>query len=79
MLQILGPNGFVLEQNEDDQGFDPQLAFTAPADGIYVLRTWAFPMTPDRSIRLFGSPACVYRFLERLCPGRVGSRSHPLL
>lgn len=63
VLQILGPEGFVLEQNEDDQGFDPQLTFVAPADGIYTLRTWAFPATPDSSIRLFGSPACVYRLL----------------
>jgi len=63
VLQILGPHGFVLEQNEDDQGFDPQLAFTAPADGVYIVRTWAFPATPDSGIRLFGSPACVYRLL----------------
>lgn len=63
VLQILGPHGFVLEQNEDDQGFDPQLAFTAPADGTYIVRTWAFPATPDSSIRLFGSPASVYRLL----------------
>lgn len=63
VLQILGPEGFVLEQNEDDQGLDPQLNFTAPQDGIYTLRTWAFPATPDSSIRLFGSPACVYRLL----------------
>ncbi len=63
VLQILGSEGFVLEQNEDDQGLDPQLNFTAPQDGIYTLRTWAFPATPDSSIRLFGSPACVYRLL----------------
>lgn len=63
VLQILGPHGFVLEQNEDDQGFDPQLAFTAPANGTYIVRTWAFPATPDSSIRLFGSPASVYRLL----------------
>lgn len=63
VLQILGPDGFVLEQNEDDQGFDPQLTFTAPQEGTYILRTWAFPAAPDSSIRLFGSPACVYRLL----------------
>ncbi|MEK6257330.1 MAG: PPC domain-containing protein [Planctomycetota bacterium] len=74
-LQVLGPDGFVLEQNEDDQGFDPQLAFTAPADGTYFLRTWSLPMTPDSSIRLFGSPAAVYRltvttgpFVDRVLP-----------
>ncbi len=61
VLQILGPDGFVVEQNEDDQGMDPQLVFPVPADGIYTIRTWAFPAAPDSSIRLFGSPACVYR------------------
>ena len=74
-LQVLDPNGFVLDQNEDDQGFDPQLAFTAPADGTYYLRTWSLPMAPDSSIRLFGSPAAVYRltvttgpFVDRIVP-----------
>ena len=75
VLQVLSPEGFVLEQNEDDQGFDPQLAFTAPADGTYFLRTWSLPMAPDSSIRLFGSPAAVYRltvttgpFVDRVLP-----------
>jgi pre-peptidase len=75
VLQMLSPGGFVLDQNEDDQGFDPQLAFMAPADGTYFLRTWALPMTPDSSIRLFGSPAAVYRltvttgpFVDRVLP-----------
>ncbi len=74
-LQVLSPDGFVLEQNEDDQGFDPQLVFTAPADGTYFLRTWSLPMAPDSSIRLFGSPAAVYRltvttgpFVDRVLP-----------
>ena len=74
-LQVLSPDGFVLEQNEDDQGFDPQFAFTAPADGTYFLRTWSLPMAPDSSIRLFGSPAAVYRltvttgpFVDRVVP-----------
>ena len=74
-LQVLDPNGFVLDQNEDDQGFDPQLAFTAPVDGTYYVRTWALPMAPDSSIRLFGSPASVYRltvttgpFVDRVIP-----------
>lgn len=78
VLQLLKPDGFVLEQNEDDQGIDPQLAVTIPADGIYTLRTWAFPAQPDSSIRLFGSPACVYRlmvttgaFVDHVLPAAV--------
>lgn len=81
-LQILSPTGFVLEQNEDDQGFDPQLAFTAPADGTYYLRTWSLPMTPDSSIRLYGSPTAVYRltvttgpFMDRIVPAAVQAGS----
>lgn len=35
VLQILSPAGFVLEQNEDDQGWDPRITFTAPDDGTY--------------------------------------------
>lgn len=61
VLQILSPAGFVLEQNEDDQGWDPRITFTAPADGTYYLRLFAFPATPDSSIRLAGGADYVYR------------------
>ena len=42
VLQLLGPRGFVLEHNDDDHGFDPQIVFTAPADGDYSVRLFAF-------------------------------------
>jgi hypothetical protein len=61
VLQVVAPGGFVVEQNNDRRGMDPQLAFTAPAAGTYVVRLFAFPSVPDSSIRLFGSDACVYR------------------
>ena len=61
ILQLLSPEGEVLEQNHDARGLDPELAFTAPADGTYAVRLFAFPSAPDSSIRHFGSPACVYR------------------
>lgn len=61
MLQILSAEGFVLEENNDFHGLDPQLAFTATRDGTYIARVYAFPASPDASIRYFGSPACVYR------------------
>lgn len=61
VLQILSPAGFVLEQNEDDQGWDPRITFTAPADGTYYVRLFAFPATPDSSIRLAGGADYVYR------------------
>ncbi|WP_202920315.1 PPC domain-containing protein [Urbifossiella limnaea] len=61
VLQVVSPGGFVVDQNNDRRGMDSQLTFTAPAAGTYVVRLFAFPATPDSSIRLFGSDACVYR------------------
>jgi hypothetical protein len=61
VLQIVSADGFVLTENNDTHGLDPQLAFTAPADGTYVARVFAFPSTPDSSIRFFGSDTCIYR------------------
>jgi hypothetical protein len=61
MLQILSSDGFVLEENNDFHGLDPQIAFTAKKDGTYIARVYAFPAQPDASIRYFGSDACIYR------------------
>ncbi|MEZ6059733.1 MAG: PPC domain-containing protein [Planctomycetaceae bacterium] len=61
VLQILGPDGRVLEQNDDDHGFDPQITFTAPADGTYFVRLFAFPATPNSTIRFAGGEDFVYR------------------
>lgn len=60
-LQVVSADGFVLEQNDDYHGLDPQLAFTAPKDGTYVVRTFAFPSVPDASIRFAGAETFVYR------------------
>ena len=61
VLQIVSADGFVLEENNDWRGLDPQIAYAAPKDGLYVARVFAFPAQPDSSIRHFGSDACVYR------------------
>ncbi len=61
VLQVLSADGFVIEENNDFHGLDPQLAFTAKKDGTYIARVYAFPSMPDSSIRFFGSDACVYR------------------
>ncbi len=61
LLQVATPKGFVLAHVDDDHGFDPQLAFTAPSDGTYVVRTFAFPATPNSSIRFAGSDDFIYR------------------
>jgi hypothetical protein len=61
ILQIVSPRGFVLEQNDDELGFDPQIVFTPHQDGLYYIRTFAFPVMPNSSIRFSGSSNYVYR------------------
>jgi hypothetical protein len=60
-LQILSPTGFVLAENNDYHGLDPQIVFQVPADGQYVVRTFAFPAVPDASIRFAGAETFIYR------------------
>lgn len=61
VLQVLGPRGFVMEHNDDDHGFDPQIVFTAPTDGDYGVRVFAFPETANSSIAFAGGANFIYR------------------
>lgn len=61
LLQLLDSNGFVVAENNDTHGLDPEVAHPVPKDGRYVVRVFAFPSMPDSGIRFFGSDACVYR------------------
>lgn len=72
-LEIIGPTGQTLEENEDCWGVDPALTFTAPVAGKYLLRVL------DANGK--GSPAHVYRLtvsnqprIENVFPlgGRAG-------
>ncbi len=76
VLQIVSADGFVLDENHDYHGLDPQLAFTAPKDGTYTIRLFAFPSQPDSSIRFFGSDACAYRLT--LTTGPFADHALPL-
>jgi hypothetical protein len=76
ILQIVSADGFVLEENNDFHGLDPQIAFTAKKDGTYIARVFAFPASPDSSIRFFGSEACIYRLT--LTSGPFADFSVPL-
>lgn len=76
LLQVLAPTGYVLEQNHDDRGLDPLIAFTAPEAGQYTIRLMAYPSTPDTSIGLSGAPTYQYRLL--LTTGPVISHRLPL-
>ena len=61
VLQLLDSHGTVVAQNDDDHGTDPFVAFHVPSDGTWYLRTFAFPSTPNSTIRLAGGPTYVYR------------------
>lgn len=75
VLQVVSPEGFVVDQNDDAPLLDPMLSFTAPNAGTYVVRTFAFPATPDSSIRFAGSADYVYRLT--LTSGGYADHAHP--
>lgn len=61
VLQIVGPEGNVIDYNHDHGGLDPQIVFVAPADGKYAVRVFGFPAAPNSTIGFAGSDAFVYR------------------
>src|SRR5204862_6902571 len=61
VLQVVSPDGIVVEQNNDYHGLDPQAAYAVPKDGLYVVRVFAFPKEPDGTIGFAGGEAYVYR------------------
>ena len=56
-----GVEAYLLAQNHDACGLDPQIACTAPRDGTYLVRLFAFPATPDSSVRFAGGDDYIYR------------------
>jgi Bacterial pre-peptidase C-terminal domain len=52
---------YVVAQNHDAVGTDPLIAFTAQTAGAYLVRVFAFPATPDSSIRFAGGDDYLYR------------------
>jgi hypothetical protein len=61
VLQVCNSDGLVLEQDDDALGLDPQIIFTAPRGGTYLVRTFAFPVTPNSSVAFAGAETFVYR------------------
>ncbi len=45
-LQIMDEKGNLLAQNLDHHGLDPQIVFSAPAYGNYLVRVFGFPSEP---------------------------------
>lgn len=68
LMQIVDAQGFVLEQNHDQNGLDPRLVFQAPHTGDYWVRVFAFPSDPNATIRFSGAPTYVYRLLMTTGP-----------
>ncbi|QDU00254.1 PPC domain-containing protein [Gimesia aquarii] len=61
VLQILNHRGTVLSLIDDTLWFDPRIVFTAPEEGTYYIRTFAFPADPNSTIRFAGSGSYIYR------------------
>ncbi len=61
ILQLLSPEGFVLLQNNDEEGFDPRIVYTAQNDGTVLVRLFAFPTEPNADIKLSSSSDYLYR------------------
>lgn len=61
VLQVVSPGGFVLAQNDDTTGRDPRIVYMAPTSGTYTVRVFAFPASPDSTIRFAGGENYIYR------------------
>lgn len=63
VLQVVSPEGFVQAQNEDHQGLDPRVVFQVPRDGVWHVRVFGFPATPNSTIGFSGSDNFLYRLM----------------
>ncbi len=61
VLEVVSPHGEVVAFNHDEHGLDPQIVYTAPADGSYAVRVFGFPSVPNSAIALAGRESFVYR------------------
>jgi hypothetical protein len=61
VLQVVDDANNVRHQNHDDQGLDPGLSFTAPADGKFSLRLFGFVSEPNSTVKFTGAPELIYR------------------
>lgn len=60
-LQICNQVGQVLAMNQDAGGLDSLLTYRAEVAGTYLVRTFAFPATPNSSINFAGGELFIYR------------------
>jgi len=60
-LQLVDAKGFVIDQNLDFHDLDPQLVYTAIADGEFAIRVFGFPSAPNGTIGFAGEAGFLYR------------------
>ena len=68
VLEIVSATGAVLAQNDDHFGLDPRIAYVAPADGVYLVRVFGFPASPNSTIGFDGGGDHLYRLLVSTGP-----------
>jgi hypothetical protein len=61
IIQVCDSRGFVLAQNDDERGLDPQLAYTAKRTGMVQVRIFAFPEATNSSIAFSSNADYIYR------------------
>jgi hypothetical protein len=61
IIQVCDSRGFVLAQNDDERGLDPQLSYTAKHTGMVQVRLFAFPEATNSSIAFSSNADYIYR------------------
>lgn len=72
-LQILDPQGNILEGNLDHQGLDPRIIYSVPTTATYLVRIFAFPSDPNSTIEFDGKETYVYRLTLTTGPFLLGA------
>lgn len=86
VMQLVGSDGFVIAQNDDHHGIDPQIVYNTRESQSLTIRLFAFPAAPNSSIRFAGGDSYRYRltlttggFVDHVLPLVVGEgMSEPL-
>ena len=61
VLQVCDEHGRVLRHQDDGVGLDPVIEYRAPKAGVYMIRVFGFPATPNSTIGFSGGERMVYR------------------
>lgn len=76
VVQICDERGFVIDQNDDKRGIDPELAVEIKSDGVYFVRVFAFPATPNSSVNFAGGKD--YRYLLTISHQPIFQMTDPI-